>query len=113
MTFWRKPEMLGCLTESSPRWSLAWAEFGGNRQYISFGNLKDNPKAFLFLMDYASSGRIKVWGNAMVVEDDSELLDRLSDPAYPADIQRAVVFEAWDVNCPQHIHKRVLVKEAE
>ncbi len=49
----------------------------------------------------------------MVVEDDSELLDRLSDPAYPADIQRAVVFEAWDVNCPQHIHKRVLVKEAE
>lgn len=88
--------------------TLAFADFGGNRQYISVGNLSENPKAFLFLMDYANSRRVKVWGTATVVEDDSELLAKLSAPAYPGRVERAVVFtvEAWDVNCPQHIHKR-------
>jgi uncharacterized protein len=95
--------------------TLAWAEFGGNRQFISFGNLEDNPKAFIFLMDYENSRRIKIWGRAKVVEDDPELMASLSDPDYDAEVQRAVVFtiEAWDVNCPQHIHKRVLVSEVE
>ena len=88
--------------------TLAFADFGGNRQYISVGNLSENPKAFLFLMDYANSRRVKVWGTATVVEDDSELLAKLSDPTYPGKVERAIVFtvEAWDVNCPQHIHKR-------
>lgn len=88
--------------------TLAFADFGGNRQYISVGNLSENPKAFLFLMDYANSRRVKVWGTAKEVEGDSELLTKLSDPTYPGRVERAIVFtvEAWDVNCPQHIHKR-------
>jgi predicted pyridoxine 5'-phosphate oxidase superfamily flavin-nucleotide-binding protein len=88
--------------------TLGFADFGGNRQYITLGNLSDNPKAFIFLMDYANSRRIKLWGTARVVEDDSELLDRLQDPEYPGRVERAILFsiEAWDVNCPQHIHKR-------
>lgn len=88
--------------------TLAFADFGGNRQYISVGNLSENPKAFLFLMDYANSRRVKVWGTATVVEGDAELLAKLSDPAYPGRVERAIVFtiEAWDVNCPQHIHQR-------
>lgn len=88
--------------------TLAFADFGGNRQYISVGNLSENPKAFLFLMDYAKSRRVKVWGTAAVVEGDAELMAKLSDPTYPGRVERAIVFtvEAWDVNCPQHIHKR-------
>lgn len=87
---------------------FAFADFGGNQQYISWGNLSENPKAFLFLMDYAHSRRVKVWGKATVVEDDPDLLARLQDPDYPARVERAIVFtvETWDVNCPQHIHKR-------
>ena len=90
--------------------TLAFADFRGNRQYISLGNLSENPKAFIFLMDYANSRRIKVWGTARVVEDDPELLERLAHPDYPGKVERAIVFtiEAWDINCPQHIHKRVL-----
>lgn len=89
--------------------TLAFADFAGNRQYISFGNLQENPKAFLFLMDYVNSRRIKLWGTARVVEDDPELLESLSDPEYPGRPERAIVFtlEAWDANCPKHIHKRV------
>ena len=88
--------------------TLGFADFSGNRQYISIGNLSENPKAFIFLMDYANSRRIKVWGTARVVEDDHELLDLLKDSDYPGRVERAIVFtiEAWDVNCPQHIHKR-------
>jgi predicted pyridoxine 5'-phosphate oxidase superfamily flavin-nucleotide-binding protein len=88
--------------------TLAFADFGGNRQYLTVGNLSENPKAFLFLMDYANRQRVKVWGTAKVVEDDPALLDSLRDPEYPGKVERAVVFtvEAWDVNCPQHIHKR-------
>lgn len=88
--------------------TLAFADFGGNRQYITLGNLSDNPKAFIFLMDYAHARRIKLWGNARVVENDPALLDRLRDPAYPGKVERAILFEieAWDANCPQHIHKR-------
>jgi len=89
--------------------TLAFADFGGNRQYLTVGNLSENPKAFLFLMDYANRRRVKVWGTARVVEDDPGLLDRLADPAYPGKVERAIVFTvaAWDVNCPQHIHRRL------
>ena len=88
--------------------TLGFADFGGNRQYITLGNLSENPKAFIFLMDYVNSRRIKLWGTARVVEDDPGLLERLRDPDYPGKVERAILFsiESWDVNCPQHIHKR-------
>lgn len=88
--------------------TLAFTDFGGNRQYITVGNLSENPKAFIFLMDYATGQRVKLWGEARVVEDDPALLEKLRDPAYPGKVERAILFriEAWDVNCPQHIHKR-------
>ncbi|QDU89142.1 Pyridoxamine 5'-phosphate oxidase [Pirellulimonas nuda] len=88
--------------------TLGFADFGGNRQYITLGNLQDNPKAFLFLMDYENRRRIKVWGRARVVAGDDRLNSELADPTYPAQVERAIVFdvEAWDVNCPQHIHRR-------
>ncbi len=88
--------------------TLGFADFGGNRQYITLGNLDDNSKAFIFLMDYAGSRRIKLWGTARVVEDDPVLLEGLHDAEYPARVERAILFsvKAWDVNCPQHIHKR-------
>jgi predicted pyridoxine 5'-phosphate oxidase superfamily flavin-nucleotide-binding protein len=87
---------------------LAFADFGGNKQYISAGNLSENDRASIFLMDYANRQRIKLWGRARVVEDDAALLERLADPTYQAKPERAVVFEieAWDVNCPQHIARR-------
>ncbi len=87
---------------------LAFADFGGNRQYITAGNLSENDRASIFLMDYAGRRRIKVWGRARVVEDDPALLERLLEPGYKAKPERAIVFEieAWDVNCPQHITRR-------
>ena len=95
--------------------TLAFADFGGNRQFITLGNLSENPKAFIFLMDYANSQRIKLWGEARVVEDDPGLLDQLRDPVYPGKVERAIVFtiEAWDINCPQHIHKRYAQRQIE
>lgn len=89
--------------------TLAFADFVGNRQYISAGNLAENNKAFIFLMDYANRQRIKVWGTAEVVEDDSELLKELHDPDYKGHPERVIRFhvKAWDVNCPKHITQRV------
>jgi predicted pyridoxine 5'-phosphate oxidase superfamily flavin-nucleotide-binding protein len=88
--------------------TLGFADFGGNQQYLTLGNLSENPKAFLFLMDYANQRRVKVWGTARVVEDDPALLDRLRDPEYPGEVERAILFtvDAWDINCPQHIQRR-------
>ncbi len=88
--------------------TLGFADFGGNSQYISIGNLSENPKAFIFLIDYAASQRIKIWGTARIVDNDTDLFERLADPTYPGRVERAILFtvDAWDVNCPQHIHKR-------
>ncbi len=88
--------------------TLAFADFGGNRQYITLGNLAENPRAFIFLMDYANRRRVKIWGKARVVEDDPDLIQRLADPGYGAQPERAILIdiEAWDINCPQHIHRR-------
>lgn len=85
--------------------TLAFADFSGNRQYITTGNLSENPRAYIFIMDYARRLRIKIWGNARVVEDDSELLSRLRPPQGNIRVERAIVFDvkAWDRNCPQHI----------
>ena len=88
--------------------TLGFADFGGNQQYISLGNLSENPKAFIFLIDYVHSRRIKLWGKAKVVEGDTVLEERLREPDYPGKVERVILFEieAWDINCPQHIHKR-------
>lgn len=93
--------------------TLGFADLGGNRQYLSIGNLSENPRAFIFLMDYVNGRRVKLWGEARVVEDDPELLRGLADPDYPTPPERAILFEidAWDVNCPQHIHRRVPLAE--
>jgi uncharacterized protein len=84
--------------------TLAFADFTGNRQYVSTGNLADNPKAQLFLMDYAQRQRVKIWGEARV-ESDPALVERLLPAGYRARAQQAIVFsvKAWDANCPQHI----------
>lgn len=88
--------------------TLAFADYRGNRQYITAGNLSENDQAYIFLMDYANRRRIKIWGRARVVDDDPALLARLVDKDYDAVPARAVVFgiTAWDVNCPQHITPR-------
>ena len=94
---------------------LGLADFSGNRQYISMGNLSENDRAFMFLMDYPNRRRIKIWGRAEFVEDDAELLERVIDVDYEARPERALVFhvEAWDVNCPQHITPRFTQEEIE
>ena len=88
--------------------TLAFADFVGNAQYISVGNLDENNKAFIFLMDYPNRRRIKIWGTAEIIEGDDELLNQLVDLDYRGKPQRAFVFQiqAWDVNCPQHIKPR-------
>ena len=91
--------------------TLAFAEYAGNRQYISMGNLDENDKACLFLMDYPNRQRLKIWGRAKFVEGDEELLAEVADPDYAAKVERALVFtvEVMDGNCPQHIQPRFTV----
>ena len=98
-----KPGFLKVLDEKT----LAFADFRGNRQYITSGNLSENDKAYIFLMDYPSRSRVKIWGRARV-SDDPELIARLSDADYNGRPEQAIVFEitAWDINCPQHITPR-------
>jgi predicted pyridoxine 5'-phosphate oxidase superfamily flavin-nucleotide-binding protein len=98
-----KPGFLKVLDERS----LAFADFRGNKQYITAGNLSENDKAYIFLMDYPNRRRIKLWGRARV-SDDKALLADLFDADYKATPEQAVIFEiaAWDVNCPQHITPR-------
>jgi predicted pyridoxine 5'-phosphate oxidase superfamily flavin-nucleotide-binding protein len=88
--------------------TLAFADFRGNKQYITAGALAENDKAFIFLMDYAGRKRIKIWGRARVIEDDPAFVERLIDPTYQGHPERAIVFTvmAWDANCPQHITRR-------
>ena len=95
--------------------TLAFADFSGNKQYISMGNLAENDKAFLFLMDYANRQRIKIWGRAEFGEDDWQLIESLTDPDYKGRPERALRFhvEAWDVNCPQHIPRMFSEQEVE
>ena len=85
--------------------TLAFADFAGNRQYISVGNLAENNQAFLFLMDYATQTRIKIWGRAEVMENDPDLLSQLINAQYKGKPERVIRFhvEAWDANCRQHI----------
>ena len=93
--------------------TLGFADYRGNRQYITLGNLADNERAFIFLVDYRERARIKLWGRARVLEDDADLIARLMPDGYKARPEQAIVFtlEAWDSNCPQHIPR--LYDEAE
>lgn len=88
--------------------TLGFADFSGNRQYVTTGNLQENDKAFLFLMDYAHRRRVKLWGRARVTAD-AELIARLMPADYAAQAEQAILFEveAWDINCPQHIPRKV------
>ncbi len=88
--------------------TLGFADFSGNRQYITAGNLGENDKAYIFAMDYPNRRRIKIWGRARIVEDDPALLEKLIEPGYKGRPERAILFtiEARDVNCPQHIAPR-------
>jgi uncharacterized protein len=88
--------------------TVAFADYAGNKQYISIGNLAENERSFLFLMDYAGARRLKLWGRARVTAEPA-LLARLANPAYSARIERAIVFTvlAWDWNCSRHIPRLV------
>jgi len=93
--------------------TIGFADYAGNRQYITWGNLTDTPKAHLFLIDYATRQRVKLWGQAEVVED-STLTASLMPEGYRARPERVVLFhvQAWDANCPQHIPTRVSAQDA-
>src|SRR5262245_30485225 len=88
--------------------TIGFVDFAGNRQYITQGNLADNPRAYLYLIDYAHRQRIKIWGEARVVEGDAELMGRLMPEGYKARPEQVILFtvSAWDSNCPQHIPQR-------
>jgi uncharacterized protein len=93
------------------RQTLAFADYRGNQQFITQGNLNDNPRAFIFLMDYVNRVRIKIWGSAKVIEDQPVLLAELlpSRDEYKARPEQIIMFtvKAWDQNCPQHIPQRI------
>lgn len=88
--------------------TLAFADYSGNQQYITQGNLSENPKAYIFVMDYAHRRRVKLWGEARIVEDDAALLKSLMPRGYRARPEQVIVFRvaAWDTNCPQHIPQK-------
>lgn len=88
--------------------TIAFADFRGNRQFITQGNLAENPKAHLFVMDYAHRQRVKLWGEARVVEDDVAALEKLMPSGYKARGEQVIIFavHTWDANCPQHIPQR-------
>lgn len=92
--------------------TLGFADFAGNRQYVTTGNLAENDRAFLFLMDYANRRRIKLWGRARVSHDPA-LIARLMPEGYRAKPEQAILFEisAWDVNCPQHIPQKLAASD--
>jgi predicted pyridoxine 5'-phosphate oxidase superfamily flavin-nucleotide-binding protein len=88
--------------------TIAFADYSGNRQYITQGNLSENPKAHIFVMDYAHRRRVKIWGEARIADDDPALLKSLMPGGYKAKPEQVILFRiaAWDTNCPQHIPQR-------
>jgi predicted pyridoxine 5'-phosphate oxidase superfamily flavin-nucleotide-binding protein len=95
--------------------TLGFADYRGNKQFITLGNLSENDRAYLFLIDFSRRQRIKLWGRARVVENDDALIEKLFDHGYKAKPERVILFtiEAWDVNCSQHITARLTVPEVE
>src|SRR4051812_442603 len=88
--------------------TIAFTDYGGNQQYLTQGNLSENPKAHIFIMDYAHRRRVKIWGEARVIEDDPALTQSLMPKGYRARPEQVIVFKisAWDTNCPQHIPQK-------
>jgi len=103
------PGFLHVLDDST----LAFADFRGNRQYVTTGNLAENPRAMIFLMDYERRRRVKIWGRARVVENAPEMIESLVPDGYRARAEAAILFkvEAIDVNCPQHIPQMLFVED--
>lgn len=95
--------------------TLGYADFSGNRQYISVGNLNANNRISLFLMDYPNRRRLKIWGTTEIIHanDHPELLAQLEMPDYRAPVERGILIhvEAWDWNCPKHITPRYSEEE--
>jgi uncharacterized protein len=88
--------------------TIAFADYAGNRQFLTQGNLSENPKAHIFIMDYAHRRRVKIWGEAQIIDDDPALLDSLMPKGYRARPEQVILFRiaAWDTNCPQHIPQK-------
>ena len=88
--------------------TIAFADYAGNRQYITQGNLAENPRAYIFVMDYAHRRRVKIWGEARMIEDDPALIEALMPKGYRARPEQVLLFKiaAWDTNCPQHIPQK-------
>jgi predicted pyridoxine 5'-phosphate oxidase superfamily flavin-nucleotide-binding protein len=88
---------------------FGFADFAGNKQYITLGNIRENIKTHVFLMDYAHRRRIKIWGELSAVEGDAALNARLKPEGYKARVERVLIVKvaAWDVNCPQHIPVKI------
>jgi predicted pyridoxine 5'-phosphate oxidase superfamily flavin-nucleotide-binding protein len=88
--------------------TLAFANYVGNRQYITQGNLSENSKAHIFVMDFAHRRRVKIWGEARMIDDDPALLASLMPKGYRARPEQVIVFKiaAWDTNCSQHIPQK-------
>jgi len=97
------------------RHTLAFADYPGNKQYITLGNLTENPKATILAIDYAQRQRVKIWGEAALVEDDRDLLDALMPEGSAVYLTRAIRFRvlAWDINCPSHIPQLFTLEEVE
>ena len=95
--------------------TIGFADFSGNRQYITVGNLTEKPKAMIFLIDFRVRQRVKLWGEARVIEDDPDLIKRLKPEGYNAREEQAILFtvSAWDTNCPQHIPQRLGAEEVD
>ncbi|HLZ65932.1 MAG TPA: pyridoxamine 5'-phosphate oxidase family protein [Aliidongia sp.] len=104
----------GFIRVLGPR-TLGFVDYRGNRQYITTGNLAGNDKAFLFLMDYAQRRRVKIWGRARVVEGDEDLIRQLMPEGSRVRPEQVILFEveAWDVNCPQHIPRKIDAADVE
>jgi predicted pyridoxine 5'-phosphate oxidase superfamily flavin-nucleotide-binding protein len=105
------PGFLRALDEQT----LGFADFAGNKQYITLGNIQESPKCHLFLMDYAHRRRIKIWGELSAVEGDAALNARLKPEGYKARVERVLLIKlkAWDVNCPQHIPVKIDAADVE
>ncbi|MFT7538815.1 MAG: putative pyridoxine 5'-phosphate oxidase superfamily flavin-nucleotide-binding protein [Lysobacterales bacterium] len=104
------PKGFLCMLDSK---TLAFADYSGNKQYITAATLEENNKAYIFLMDYPNRKRVKIWGEAQVVDNDQELLESLHDPQYKAKLERVIKFhiKMIDINCPQHIKPRYTEEE--
>ena len=97
------------------RHTLAIADYPGNKQYITLGNLAENPRATILAIDHAQRQRVKIWGEAAMIEGDRDLLDALMPPGSAVYLTRAIRFRvrAWDINCPSHIPQLFTLEEVE